>query len=161
MWTPTPWGPRAVELGRCPAPASRRFPHGWCERPGRRRSPWRQHLPPPAQSTGPSWVMVPNAVPAPDKSAAPISRNRMLRVNATRTVNGMDTSNVGTSETRATIRSGQKLAELERPPESGTRGVHRHFEEPADGPGRNRKLLDQLGSPSTARGEVCESPERA
>ncbi|CKP18305.1 Uncharacterised protein [Mycobacterium tuberculosis] len=54
-------------------------------------------------TTGPSWVMVPNAVPAPDKSAAPISRNRMLRVNATRTVNGMDTSNVGTSETRATI----------------------------------------------------------
>ena len=54
-------------------------------------------------TTGPSCVMVPNAVPAPDKSAAPISRSRMFRVNATRTVNGMDTSNVGTSDTRATI----------------------------------------------------------
>ena len=54
-------------------------------------------------TTGPSWVMVPNAVPAPDRSAAPISRSRMLRVNATRTVNGMATSSVGTSETRAII----------------------------------------------------------
>ncbi len=54
-------------------------------------------------TTGPSWVMVPNAVPAPDRSAAPISRNRMLRVNATRTVNGMDTSSVGTNDTRAII----------------------------------------------------------
>ena len=54
-------------------------------------------------TTGPSWVMVPNAVPAPDRSAAPISRSRMLRVNATRTVNGMETSSVGTNDTRAII----------------------------------------------------------
>ena len=54
-------------------------------------------------TTGPSWVMVPNAVPAPERSAAPISRSRMLRVNATSTVNGMATSSVGTSETRAII----------------------------------------------------------
>ncbi|CNH02734.1 Uncharacterised protein [Mycobacterium tuberculosis] len=54
-------------------------------------------------TTGPSWVMVPNAVPAPDRSAAPISRSRMLRVKATRTVNGMDTSSVGTNDTRAII----------------------------------------------------------
>ena len=33
-------------------------------------------------TTGPSWVMVPKAVPAPDRSAAPISRSRMLSVNA-------------------------------------------------------------------------------
>ena len=54
-------------------------------------------------TTGPSWVMVPNAVPAPDRSAAPISRSRMLSVNATSTVNGMATSSVGISETRAII----------------------------------------------------------
>ena len=54
-------------------------------------------------TTGPSWVMVPNAVPAPDKSAAPISRSRILSVNATRTVNGMDTNSVGTNDTRAII----------------------------------------------------------
>jgi hypothetical protein len=54
-------------------------------------------------TTGPSWVMVPNAVPAPDKSAAPISRNKMLSVNATSTVNGMATNNVGISDTRAII----------------------------------------------------------
>ena len=47
--------------------------------------------------------MVPNAVPAPERSAAPISRNRILRVNATSTVNGMDTSSVGTKDTRAII----------------------------------------------------------
>ncbi len=47
--------------------------------------------------------MVPNAVPAPDRSAAPISRSRMLRVKATSTVKGMDTSSVGTSDTRAII----------------------------------------------------------
>ena len=47
--------------------------------------------------------MVPNAVPAPDRSAAPISRSRMLRVNATSTVNGIATSSVGISETRAII----------------------------------------------------------
>ena len=47
--------------------------------------------------------MVPNAVPAPDRSAAPISRSRMLSVNATSTVNGIATSSVGISETRAII----------------------------------------------------------
>ena len=47
--------------------------------------------------------MVPNAVPAPDRSAAPISRRRMLRVKATSTVNGMATSSVGTIDTRAII----------------------------------------------------------
>ncbi len=47
--------------------------------------------------------MVPNAVPAPDRSAAPISRSRMFSVNATSTVNGIATSSVGTSETRAII----------------------------------------------------------
>ena len=54
-------------------------------------------------TTGPSWVIVPNAVPAPDRSAAPISRNRMLSVKATSTVNGIATSRVGTNETRAII----------------------------------------------------------
>ena len=54
-------------------------------------------------TTGPSWVIVPNAVPAPDRSAAPISRNRMLSVNATNTVNGIAISSVGTSDTRAII----------------------------------------------------------
>jgi hypothetical protein len=39
----------------------------------------------------------------PAKSAAPISRSRMLSVNATRTVKGIDTSSVGTSDTRAII----------------------------------------------------------
>ncbi|CAG6935488.1 hypothetical protein PICSAR15_04425 [Mycobacterium avium subsp. paratuberculosis] len=54
-------------------------------------------------TTGPSWVMVPNAVPAPERSAAPISRSRMFKVNATNTVNGIDTNSVGTSDTRAII----------------------------------------------------------
>ena len=47
--------------------------------------------------------MVPNAVPAPERSAAPISRSRMLSVKATSTVNGIATSSVGTIDTRAII----------------------------------------------------------
>ena len=39
--------------------------------------------------------------PAPDRSAAPSSRNRMFSVNDTNTVNGMATNNVGANDTRA------------------------------------------------------------
>jgi hypothetical protein len=53
-------------------------------------------------TNGPTWVTAPNAAPAPDRSAAPSSRRRMLSVKLTRTVNGMATNNVGASETRAT-----------------------------------------------------------
>ena len=53
-------------------------------------------------TNGPIWVTAPNAAPAPLKSAAPSSRSRMLSVKLTRTVNGIATSSVGTSDTRAT-----------------------------------------------------------
>src|ERR1700753_375942 len=53
-------------------------------------------------TSGPTWVTAPNAAPAPERSAAPSSRNKMLRVKLTRTVNGMATNNVGASATRAT-----------------------------------------------------------
>src|SRR5208283_3244217 len=53
-------------------------------------------------TSGPTWVTAPNAAPAPDRSAAPNSRNRMLRVKLTRTVNGIATNSVGTIATRAT-----------------------------------------------------------
>ena len=53
-------------------------------------------------TSGPTWVTAPNAAPAPDRSAAPNSRNRMLSVKLTSTVNGMATNNVGTIATRAT-----------------------------------------------------------
>ena len=52
---------------------------------------------------GPSCVTVPNAVPEPDKSAAPISRSRTLRVNATSTVKGIEISSVGMIATLAII----------------------------------------------------------
>ena len=69
-------------------------------------------------TTGPSWVMVPKAVPAPDRSAAPISRSRMLRVKATSTVNGIATSSVGNQRyARDHPRLVEELAELKRPPE--------------------------------------------
>lgn len=51
---------------------------------------------------GPTCVTVPSAAPAPLRSAAPISRSRMLMVKLTSTVNGMATSTVGTIETLAT-----------------------------------------------------------
>ncbi|SLJ29424.1 Uncharacterised protein [Mycobacteroides abscessus subsp. massiliense] len=44
---------------------------------------------------------MPKAVAAPDRSAAPISRSKMLSVKATSTVNGMATKSVGNNETRA------------------------------------------------------------
>src|SRR5882762_2439981 len=51
---------------------------------------------------GPICVTAPNAVPVPEKSAAPNSTNKMLRVKTVRTVNGMDSIRVGTMDTRAT-----------------------------------------------------------
>ena len=53
-------------------------------------------------TNGPTCVTAPNAAPAPERSAAPNSRSRMFRVKLTSTVNGMATSRVGASETRAT-----------------------------------------------------------
>ena len=53
-------------------------------------------------TSGPSWVTAPKAAPAPLRSAAPNSRNRMLRMKLTRTVNGMATNSVGANATRAT-----------------------------------------------------------
>ncbi len=64
---------------------------------------------PPAPATintvtnGPTWVTAPKAAPAPDKSAAPNSRNKkILSVKLTNTVNGIATNNVGANDTRAT-----------------------------------------------------------
>ena len=51
---------------------------------------------------GPTCVTAPKAAPAPDRSAAPSSRSRMFRVKLTSTVNGIATSTVGASDTRAT-----------------------------------------------------------
>ncbi len=130
------WGPQAL-VGRCPFPASRRFPHGWCERPGRRRSPQ------PSTCTTSTVTGAQLGDGAERRSGAGLSaaelRNRVLRVNATRTVNRW-TSNVGTSETQATIRSGQKLADCD-----GRRWhlrIHRHFLKNPPAQARNRKLLD-------------------
>ena len=53
-------------------------------------------------TNGPTWVTAPNAAPAPERSAAPSSRSRMFRVKLTSTVNGIATSRVGASDTRAT-----------------------------------------------------------
>ena len=53
-------------------------------------------------TSGPTWVTAPNAAPAPDRSAAPNSRSRMLSVKLTNTVNGIATNNVGANDTRAT-----------------------------------------------------------
>ena len=50
---------------------------------------------------GPTWVTAPSAAPAPDRSAAPISRRRMLSVKLTSTVKGMATRTVASIETRA------------------------------------------------------------
>ena len=50
---------------------------------------------------GPICVIVPNAALAPLRSAAPISRSRMLRMKVTSTVNGIATSTVGKVDTRA------------------------------------------------------------
>ena len=51
---------------------------------------------------GPIWVTVPSAAPVPEKSAAPISTSRMLRVKTVSTVNGIASISVGTIDTRAT-----------------------------------------------------------
>src|SRR5258705_4702616 len=53
-------------------------------------------------TTGPTWVTAAVAAPVPEKSAAPNSISRMLRVNTMRTVNGMVSISVGTIDTRAT-----------------------------------------------------------
>src|SRR5581483_4758282 len=53
-------------------------------------------------TNGPIWVTAPKAAPAPLKSAAPSSRNRMLSVKLTNTVRGIATNNAGNSDTRAT-----------------------------------------------------------
>ena len=52
-------------------------------------------------TSGPTCVTAPNAAPAPDKSAAPSSRNRMLSVKLISTVNGIATNSVGANATRA------------------------------------------------------------
>ncbi len=51
---------------------------------------------------GPISVTAALAAPVPEKSAAPNSCSRTLRVKTTRTVNGMAISSVGTIATRAT-----------------------------------------------------------
>src|SRR5690349_23535989 len=51
---------------------------------------------------GPVWLTVPNDAPVPEKSAAPNSTSSTLKVNTVSTVNGIDSINVGTSETLAT-----------------------------------------------------------
>ncbi len=53
-------------------------------------------------TNGPTCVTAPKAAPAPDRSAAPNSRNKMLSVKLTNTVNGIATNNVGANDTRAT-----------------------------------------------------------
>ena len=53
-------------------------------------------------TNGPTCVTAPNAAPAPDRSAAPNSRNKILSVKLTNTVNGIATNNVGANDTRAT-----------------------------------------------------------
>ena len=45
---------------------------------------------------------MPIAAPVPEKSAAPNSTSRMLKVKTSSTVNGMDSIRVGTIDTRAT-----------------------------------------------------------
>ena len=50
---------------------------------------------------GPTCVTAPSAAPAPERSAAPISRSRMLSVKLTRTVNGIATRIVAIIDTRA------------------------------------------------------------
>jgi hypothetical protein len=51
---------------------------------------------------GPIWVTVPNAAPVPEKSAAPNSTRRTLKVKTSNTVNGIDSISVGMIDTRAT-----------------------------------------------------------
>ncbi len=51
---------------------------------------------------GPIWVTVPLAAPVPEKSAAPNSANKILKVNTSNTLNGMDSKTVGSSDTLAT-----------------------------------------------------------
>ncbi len=51
---------------------------------------------------GPICVTVPIAAPVPEKSAAPNSTSRTLKVKTSNTVNGMDSIRVGTIDTRAT-----------------------------------------------------------
>src|ERR1700688_141398 len=51
---------------------------------------------------GPIWVTVPIAAPVPEKSAAPTSVNRMLKVNTSNTEYGMVNINAGSTDTRAT-----------------------------------------------------------
>ncbi|MUL79356.1 hypothetical protein FZI94_25340, partial [Mycobacterium sp. CBMA226] len=47
-------------------------------------------------------VPSPAPAPAPERSAAPSSRSKMLRVKDTNTVNGIATRSVGARDTRAT-----------------------------------------------------------
>jgi len=70
--------PRSAQMAVAPAPATMR-----------------------TVTMGPTWVTAPSAAAAPERSAAPISRNRMLSVKLTSTVNGMATSTVASMDTRA------------------------------------------------------------
>ena len=89
----------------------------------------------------------------PEKSAAPNSTSRMLRVNTTSTVNGMVSNSVGMIDTRAT---NQVCKRNSRQANGGLNisheGVERHGEELADG---TERLGDGVGRnherpPSTA-----------
>ena len=51
---------------------------------------------------GPIWLTVPSAAPVPEKSAAPNSVSRMLKMNVNNTVYGIVNISVGTIDTRAT-----------------------------------------------------------
>lgn len=47
-------------------------------------------------------MTAPIAAPLPEKSAAPNSANKMLKMNVVKTVNGIDSVSVGMSDTRVT-----------------------------------------------------------
>jgi hypothetical protein len=55
-----------------------------------------------AVTTGPTWVTDASAAPAPDRSPAPTSISTMLSVKTMSTVYGIDSTSVGTIDTRAT-----------------------------------------------------------
>ena len=81
---------------------------------------------------GPIWLTVPIAAPVPEKSAAPNSISRMLKVNTINTVNGIASISAGNDRhPRHEPALQQELPPRERRLEHRHEGVQRHREEAA------------------------------